>query len=88
MREIPCIHDLDVRKKVVDTFPDYAQILSHGMPPLEVLAKGEQVDGLRQGRSMTALPRSAPRIATISPAGWRKARLARPTPASPKANAR
>ena len=49
MREIPCIHDLDVRKKVVDTFPDYAQILSHGMPPLEVLAKGEQVALIRQG---------------------------------------
>jgi aminocarboxymuconate-semialdehyde decarboxylase len=43
MRSIPCIHDLDVRKKIVDIFPDYAQILSHGMPPLEVLAKGEQV---------------------------------------------
>ncbi len=44
MREVPCIHDLDIRKKVVDTFPDYAQILSHGMPPLEVLAKGAQVE--------------------------------------------
>ena len=43
VREIPCIHDLDARKKVVDTFPDYAQILSHGMPPLEALAKGEQI---------------------------------------------
>ena len=43
MREIPCIHDLDARKKVVDTFPDYAQVLSHGMPPLEMLAKGQQV---------------------------------------------
>src|SRR5690348_16020863 len=44
MRELPAIHDLDVRKKVVDTFKDYAQILSHGMPPLEVLAKGQQVE--------------------------------------------
>src|SRR3569832_1502678 len=26
MRELPAIHDLDVRKKVVDTFKDYAQI--------------------------------------------------------------
>jgi len=43
MREIPCIHDLDERKRVVDKFPDYGQILSHGMPPLEVLAKGQQV---------------------------------------------
>jgi aminocarboxymuconate-semialdehyde decarboxylase len=40
MRELPAIHDLDVRKKVVDQFKDFAQILSHGMPPLEVLVKG------------------------------------------------
>ena len=44
MREVPSIHDLDIRKNVVDTFPDYAQILSHGMPPLEVLAKGAQIE--------------------------------------------
>ncbi|MGH6663595.1 MAG: amidohydrolase family protein, partial [Pseudolabrys sp.] len=43
VREIPCIHDLDVRKKVVDTFKDYAQILSYPMPPIELLAKGEQL---------------------------------------------
>ena len=44
MRELPAIHDLDVRKKVVDQFTDYAQILSHGMPPLEVLVKGQAVE--------------------------------------------
>ncbi|MBI1204869.1 MAG: amidohydrolase family protein [Rhodopseudomonas sp.] len=41
MREVPCIHDLEIRKKVVDTFPDYAQILSFAMPPLEVFTKGD-----------------------------------------------
>jgi uncharacterized protein len=41
MREVPCIHDLDVRKKVVDQFDDYGQILSYAMPPLESLAKGD-----------------------------------------------
>ena len=41
VREIPCIHDLDVRKKVVDTFKDYAQILSYSQPPLEVMTKGD-----------------------------------------------
>ena len=35
MREIPCIHDLDERRRVVDQFPDYAQILSYAMPPIE-----------------------------------------------------
>lgn len=44
MREVPCIHDLDERKRVVDQFKDYAQILSHGMPPIEVMVKGETVN--------------------------------------------
>src|SRR5450756_3140224 len=44
VREIPCIHDLEVHRKVVDQFDDYAQILSYPMPPLELLAKGEQVE--------------------------------------------
>jgi predicted TIM-barrel fold metal-dependent hydrolase len=42
VREIPCIHDIDIRKKVVDTFKDYAQILSYPQPPLEIIAKPEQ----------------------------------------------
>ena len=41
VREIPCIHDLDVRRKIVDSFKDYAQILSYPMPPLEVMTKGD-----------------------------------------------
>ncbi|MCK9907600.1 amidohydrolase [Microbacteriaceae bacterium K1510] len=41
MREVPCIHDLDERRRVVDSFKDYAQILSYPMPPLEMLAKGD-----------------------------------------------
>ena len=39
--KLPAIHDLDVRRKVVDSFPDYAQILSYPMPPLEVMTKGD-----------------------------------------------
>jgi predicted TIM-barrel fold metal-dependent hydrolase len=39
VREIPCIHDIDIRKKVIDTFPDYAQIISHAMPPIEIVTK-------------------------------------------------
>jgi predicted TIM-barrel fold metal-dependent hydrolase len=38
VREIPSIHDISVRKKVVDKFKDYAQILSYPMPPLEIIA--------------------------------------------------
>ena len=36
-------HDLDIRKKIVDTFKDYAQILSYPMPPLEAFTKGDGV---------------------------------------------
>jgi aminocarboxymuconate-semialdehyde decarboxylase len=37
VREIPSIHDLKVRLKVVDKFKDYAQIVAYPMPPLEVM---------------------------------------------------
>jgi aminocarboxymuconate-semialdehyde decarboxylase len=44
VREIPCMYDLGLRKKIIDGFKDYAQIISYSMPPLEVLAKGEQIN--------------------------------------------
>jgi aminocarboxymuconate-semialdehyde decarboxylase len=44
VREIPSIHDLDVRFKVMDAFPDYAQIISYSMPPVEVIAQGKTID--------------------------------------------
>ena len=43
MRGVPALFDLDVRKGIVDMFPDYCQILSYPMPPLEELAKGAQL---------------------------------------------
>jgi len=46
MRGIPCVYDLDERRRVVSMFPDYAQILSYPMPPLESFASGEQLDDL------------------------------------------
>jgi aminocarboxymuconate-semialdehyde decarboxylase len=42
VREIPSIHDLDVRKRIVDSFPDYAQILAYPQPPLEVMTKSPE----------------------------------------------
>jgi predicted TIM-barrel fold metal-dependent hydrolase len=44
VREIPCMYDLEVRRKIVDRFDDYAQILSYSMPPLEVVAKADEVE--------------------------------------------
>ena len=46
VREVPCIHDIDERLKVVDQFKDYAQIISYPMPPLERIAKPEQIEDL------------------------------------------
>jgi uncharacterized protein len=46
VREIPCIHDLDERLKVVDKFDDYAQILSYPMPPPERLCKPGELEDL------------------------------------------
>jgi predicted TIM-barrel fold metal-dependent hydrolase len=39
-RAIKSIHDLDTRLKVVEQFPDYAQILSLPAPTLDTLARG------------------------------------------------
>lgn len=38
---IPALHDLDLRRKIVGSFPDYKQVISLAAPPLEVLAKGD-----------------------------------------------
>ena len=46
MRGVPAIYDLDVRKKVVDSFPDYAQILTYPMPPLEHFTKPDQLEDM------------------------------------------
>ncbi len=39
---IPALHDLDLRRKIVGSFPDYKQVISLAAPPL---------DGPGQGRS-------------------------------------
>jgi aminocarboxymuconate-semialdehyde decarboxylase len=46
MRGVPAVYDLDVRMKIVDMFPDYAQILSYPMPPIEDFAKPAEIEGL------------------------------------------
>jgi uncharacterized protein len=38
MRDVPMLYDLDERFRVMDRFPDYVQVLSAGMPPIEALA--------------------------------------------------
>ncbi len=34
VREVPAIHDLEVRRRVVGSFPDYRQIISVALPPI------------------------------------------------------
>ena len=46
MRGVPCLFDLDERRRIVSLFPDYAQILSYPMPPLENFASGDLLDDL------------------------------------------
>ena len=37
MRGIPAVHDIDARLRVLDEFENYAQVLSLGLPPVELL---------------------------------------------------
>jgi aminocarboxymuconate-semialdehyde decarboxylase len=37
MRAIPALHDIEERLRVVDDFPDYAQVISLGMPAIDRL---------------------------------------------------
>jgi uncharacterized protein len=46
MRDIPSIHDLDVRLKVMDEFRDYAQVISYPMPPPELYCAPEKLNDL------------------------------------------
>src|SRR5499427_8202422 len=42
VRSLPALYDLDFRKKIVDGFKDYQQILSYPQPPFESLCKTPQ----------------------------------------------
>jgi aminocarboxymuconate-semialdehyde decarboxylase len=37
VRSIPALSDLDLRIRLVESFDDYVQVLSHGLPPIERL---------------------------------------------------
>ena len=38
---MPALHDLDVRRRIIDSFPDYKQVISLAAPTLEQVAKGD-----------------------------------------------
>ena len=62
MRGVPMLHDLDVRFRVMDAFPDYQQILSIATPPIEAYAGPEDAAGLaeRANDGMAELVRKYP----------------------------
>lgn len=41
VRSVPAIYDIDLRRRLIDRYRDYAQIQSIPMPQLEVLSKGD-----------------------------------------------
>jgi aminocarboxymuconate-semialdehyde decarboxylase len=44
VREIPVIHDLDLRLKLIDSFPDYRQIISVALPPIASFVEPSQAE--------------------------------------------
>jgi uncharacterized protein len=39
--ELPALHDVDLRRKIIGSFPDYKQVISLAAPSLELLSKGD-----------------------------------------------
>ena len=54
VREVPAIHDLDVRRKVIDSFPDYRQIICVALPPIGTWTPRRQGRGRRAARERWA----------------------------------
>src|ERR1700730_2737736 len=78
MRGVPCLHDLDERRRIVGLFKDYAQILSYPMPPIESFApprKGDELcrminDGFAEiVRRHAEFPGFVAQVSLASPAG-------------------
>ena len=50
VRGIPALSDVDLRLSIVESFPDYTQVLSHGLPPLERLWGARPIAGDGEAR--------------------------------------
>ena len=46
VREVPAIHDLETRRKVVDSFPDYKQIICVALPPIGTWTSPDKAEGI------------------------------------------
>jgi aminocarboxymuconate-semialdehyde decarboxylase len=46
VREVPAIHDLEIRRKVIDSFPDYRQIICVALPPIGTYTAPDKAEGV------------------------------------------
>ena len=46
VREVPAIHDLEIRRKVIDSFPDYKQIICVALPPIGTWTSPDKAEGI------------------------------------------
>ena len=46
VREVPAIHDIDVRRKVIDSFPDYKQIICVALPPIGTWTPADRAEAV------------------------------------------
>ena len=44
VREVPAIHDLDIRRKVIGSFPDYRQIICVALPPIGTYTPSDKAE--------------------------------------------
>ena len=72
IRNIPELHDLDARFRVMDQFDDYQQILSMPSPPIEVMAGPHVRRPIWHGSATTDLPISSGDIPIAFQASWRR----------------
>jgi aminocarboxymuconate-semialdehyde decarboxylase len=70
VRGIPALSDLELRLSIVESFDDYSQLLSHGLPPMERLWGPDKYPRWRRS-PMTASAKSPPSTRNISSAGRR-----------------
>ena len=48
VREVPAIHDLDLRLKLIDSFQDYRQVISLALPPISAFVKPGEAEEVAQ----------------------------------------
>jgi hypothetical protein len=75
MAELPAVHDIDHRRRIVGSFRDYKQVISLAAPSLEALSKGDPDLAVElPGSATMAWPSCARNIRMSSAASLRRPR--------------